>query len=865
MKKEKRSWNKQYGNVKMACWNPWGLCHKRFKFCQSMRYDALGLSELHNVQNKRIWKRKNWITSEDAPCDEQGRCTDPAAGVGILLSDRFADNILAQGAEGSRIVWVRVKGPVCPLFIICVYIPHKYKTTTPSAEDVLKRLDALLRDCAKIKKTDCVILMGDFNCELQRNVQGCTGQWFMNRRPDDGHSDKVMDLLRVNDLFAVDSMFKPKRTRMFCSQGKRLCNATYLQKDSSKRPKKLDYFMVSNRWRSCVTNSVTKWAPSIHRFGRAFDHALLQIDWKWRLKADKRTPAKDYKGMTKENWEQLGERIKDNLQRTAVQKDTGGQTNEEIQERVERMNAAISDAVRDCVPDKDNKARGRRRVSERTRKLYEQRAQRFSKIVAQGGEVTKSMRKRWQRKICNSNLEDYNSWLEEMTKQMEVANGQGDMETVYKTVRIISGSKRVYSNTAPAVDAEGKRILDPEELSKVWKEFLQGKFSETDLEKGRKQYDDLGPKQGDEPLTEQAFVRALIKIKTGKACGPDGIPSEVFKNCEAAARELYEVLSIIWKQEYVPPVLIRASFIMIFKGGNSNDYMRYRCLGLLPHSYKILSLIMLERLQKECSSYLADWQAGFRAARGCRDNILLLRLLFDQVIENGDSVCVTFIDYTAAFDTVSHRCLDESLKRAGASRKTRAMFRAIYAAANGVARVNGLHGKKKYSKSFTIRRGVIQGDIISPMFFILAMEYIFRMHDSNRDGYSINEELKIKVLGYADDVNLVSPSTQTMSKRATSVATGSKRDGDMSINKKKTKNMHVEVQEKLSLPTVTAIKAMEATYKHECEFCGRRCKTAGGLKVHKAACNRQHGLSDKEYEVREINAVFGWYARMQVV
>ena len=175
MKKEKRSWNKQYGNVKMACWNPWGLCHERFKFCQSMRYDALGLSELHNVQNKRIWKRKNWITSEDAPCDEQGRCTDPAAGVGILLSDRFADNILAQGAEGSRIVWVRVKGPVCPLFIICVYIPHKYKTTTPSAEDVLKRLDALLRDCAKIKKTDCVILMGDFNCELQRNVQGCTG------------------------------------------------------------------------------------------------------------------------------------------------------------------------------------------------------------------------------------------------------------------------------------------------------------------------------------------------------------------------------------------------------------------------------------------------------------------------------------------------------------------------------------------------------------------------------------------------------------------------------------------------------------------------------------------------------------------
>lgn len=84
---------------------------------------------------------------------------------------------------------------------------------------------------------------------------------------------------------------------------------------------------------------------------------------------------------------------------------------------------------------------------------------------------------------------------------------------------------------------------------------------------------------------------------------------------------------------------------MLFKNGDSNDLMRYnRCLGLLPHSYKVLSLIILERLQKECSKYLADWQAGFRTERGCRDNLLLLRILFDMVIENNDEICITFID-----------------------------------------------------------------------------------------------------------------------------------------------------------------------------------------------------------------------------
>ena len=68
----------------------------------------------------------------------------------------------------------------------------------------------------------------------------------MNQRPDDGHSNEILQLMRANDLFAIDSLFKPKRTRMFsCQQGKRLCNATYLQKDNTRRPKKLDYFLIS--------------------------------------------------------------------------------------------------------------------------------------------------------------------------------------------------------------------------------------------------------------------------------------------------------------------------------------------------------------------------------------------------------------------------------------------------------------------------------------------------------------------------------------------------------------------------------------------------------------------------------------------
>ena len=128
----------------------------------------------------------------------------------------------------------------------------------------------------------------------------------MNKRPDDGHSTQVMDLLRSHDLFTVDSLFLPKRKRMF-DGNKRICNVTYLQKDTSHRSKKLDYFFISNRWKRRVTKSSTTWDPAVHRFGKFFDHCLLKITWKWRAKTEKTTPTKDFKAMDKNKWSALGE------------------------------------------------------------------------------------------------------------------------------------------------------------------------------------------------------------------------------------------------------------------------------------------------------------------------------------------------------------------------------------------------------------------------------------------------------------------------------------------------------------------------------------------------------------------------------
>ena len=97
---------------------------------------------------------------------------------------------------------------------------------------------------------------------------------------------------------------------------------------------------------------------------------------------------------------------------------------------------------------------------------------------------------------------------------------------------------------------------------------------------------------------------------------------------------------------------------------------------------------------------------------------MVLRTLYDVMIARGEHLYVTFIDYSASFDSVIHKFIDEALCEAGASNKTRSMFRSIYRAATARTAVQGTDGKTVFSESFPIDRGVVQDDITSSWYFM---------------------------------------------------------------------------------------------------------------------------------------------------
>ena len=145
----------------------------------NLNYDVLALTELWKGQHKYQTKSTRFTTStpiiiQKGPRKGKERFpNDRAAGVGILLSRRAQSKLMSFDSEGNRVCWVRLEGPICNMFIIAVYMPHRGRVS-PSQDDTLRDLQRVLK---KVPKGDCVCVIGDFNEQLQSCVDDLTGKW----------------------------------------------------------------------------------------------------------------------------------------------------------------------------------------------------------------------------------------------------------------------------------------------------------------------------------------------------------------------------------------------------------------------------------------------------------------------------------------------------------------------------------------------------------------------------------------------------------------------------------------------------------------------------------------------------------------
>lgn len=205
-----------------------------------------------------------------------------------------------------------------------------------------------------------------------------------------------------------------------------------------------------------------------------------------------------------------------------------------------------------------------------------------------------------------------------------------------------------------------------------------------------------------------------------------------------------------------------------------------------------------------------------------------------MLLRESREAVVTFIDYTAAFDTESHAFLDEALSHASVSSKLRRILQAIFTAASGCVRTRQHDGSLIHSEPFNISRGVLQGDIFSPSAFIVELWRIFTKHDSPNAGVTVGvapHTVHVDKLEYADDAAFVDDIVDDASVRVSSISRGSVSDASMVISIKKTKAMHIHQKENVSPTLESEIVALKLKFK--CPNCDRTFPNARGLAVHK--------------------------------
>jgi len=168
-----------------------------------------------------------------------------------------------------------------------------------------------------------------------------------------------------------------------------------MPKHVERRPTKLDYFLVKQRWQGCVTSSTTKWGTAYHRFGSKFDHGLLQIRWKWKLRLPRQQPKPDYKAMTTRDWDTFDVVLQAKLMNI---KNTVHVNDKEMEAHYNEVTRCIQETIKEVIPKRKPRKYNGRTISDKTKALYDQRIRDFNS----GRKITKKDRKAWHRLLAQT-------------------------------------------------------------------------------------------------------------------------------------------------------------------------------------------------------------------------------------------------------------------------------------------------------------------------------------------------------------------------------------------------------------------------------------------------------------------------------
>ncbi|PFX18304.1 Transposon TX1 uncharacterized 149 kDa protein [Stylophora pistillata] len=154
------------------------------------------------------------------------------------------------------------------------------------------------------------------------------------------------------------------------------------------------------------------------------------------------------------------------------------------------------------------------------------------------------------------------------------------------------------------------------------------------------------------PPTKAEVSKAIKSLKSGKAAGPDSIPSALEADIQTSTEIIHQLLMKILENEQIPDDWKKGYLVKLPKKGDLSSCNNWWGIMLLSIPSKILTRVILERLKKALDKTIQEEQAGFCQDRSCTDHIATLRIIFVQLLEWQTPLYSVFVDFQKAFDSV---------------------------------------------------------------------------------------------------------------------------------------------------------------------------------------------------------------------
>ena len=184
----------------------------------------------------------------------------------------------------------------------------------------------------------------------------------------------------------------------------------------------------------------------------------------------------------------------------------------------------------------------------------------------------------------------------------------------------------------------------------------------------------------------------------------------------------------------------------------------------MPALYKLFTTILSSRLHPRLDQKQEEDQAGFRSSYQTTDHLATYRMIEQKCHEWRIKMWTATIDFTKAFDSITHNSIWNALKSCGIEHDCISLFKKIYKDQKASVQTD------VESNMFEIMKGTKQGDPLSSLLFNTVLQNSLkddnpRWQKKNMGIYlSVDDHDCLTNLRFADDVLLFASSKQQLQK-----------------------------------------------------------------------------------------------------